>query len=172
MLIVEDGTIVAGANAYIDTAYLDSYWADRNVTLSQTTAEKEAAIILATQYVDGNNTFKGEVVDKTQPLEFPRKELYNARDYLIPSDEIPAELKMAVAEYAKRQLDSDIQPDVSEKGAISSERKKLASLETETTYQEGTGGYYGIKRYPMADNYLKGLIKSGAGSYDFGMVRC
>ena len=43
-LIVETGLVVNGANAYISVAELDAYWADRNVTFTETTPVKDAAI--------------------------------------------------------------------------------------------------------------------------------
>lgn len=170
-LIVETGAIVAGANGYITVAYLDDYWLNRNVVLSQTTEEKEAAIIISTQYVDLNNSWKGHIVSDAQSLDFPRYGIIDKEGRLLPSDEIPLQLQSAVAEYASRQMDSAIQPDVEDTGAIKSLMTKLDVLEKKTEYQDGTGGYFGIKKYPLADNYLVGLTSGGIGG-NFGKVGC
>jgi hypothetical protein len=163
-MIVETGAIVPDANSYITLAFFDAYWLDRGVAPAHDDLSKEAAIIVATQYVDSVNRFKGEIVSETQSLAWPRQGAHDSEGRAIPSDAIPAKLKQAVAEYAKRQLDSALLPDVSDTGAIKSKRDKLGDLETETVYQDGTGGYFGIKRYPMADNLLKGLtVSSGMG---------
>jgi hypothetical protein len=170
-LIVEDGSVVTGANGYITQAFLDAYWLNRNVTLSQTSDEKDAAIIISTQYVDLNNTWKGFIVDVDQSLDFPRQCIIDKEGRLLAEDAIPLQLQSAVAEYAKRQLDSAIQPDVEDTGAIKSLMTKLDVLEKKTEYQDGTGGYYGIKQYPLADNYLIGLTTGGIFG-NFGKVGC
>lgn len=160
--IVETGAIVADANAYIDVAFLDAYFADRNVALSETQAQKEAAIIIATQYVNLNNRWKGVIVSDVQPLPFPRKRVYDDEGRELSDTAIPTLLKNATAEYARRQLIADIQPDVdTETGAIVSKKDKIGDLETEVQYQENSTGYFGLKRYPLADKYLSGLRVGG-----------
>lgn len=170
-LIVETGAIIAGANGYITQAFLDTYWLNRNVTLAQTSDEKDAAIIIATQYVDLNNTWKGFIVADVQSLDFPRQGIIDNEGRQIASDSIPLQLQNAIAEYAKRQLDSTIQPDVPDTGTIKSLMTKLDVLEKKTEYQDGTGGYFGIKQYPLADNYLIGLTTGGVFG-NFGKLGC
>lgn len=162
-LITEDGSIVAGANGYISVAELDAYWLDRNVNLKQTSAQKESAIIIATQYVNLNNNWKGSITVELQPLDWPRYGVVDDERRTIPSDTIPEQLKAAIAEYARREMDNTggLQPDVSDTGAVKKVRKKVDVIETETEYQDGTGGYFGTRRYPLADNYLKGLVRAG-----------
>lgn len=168
-LIVEDGTIVAGANGYISVAELDQYWLDRNVSLSETTEQKEAAIIIATQYVDLNNSWKGAIVTSDQALDWPRVGVRDDEGRTIESMTIPTQLKNAVAEYAKRQLSTSLQPDVPDTGTIKKVKKKVDVIETETEYQDGTGGYFGLKSYPLADNYLIGITRGGVGG-NFGQI--
>lgn len=163
---VEDGSIVAGANAYITAAELVDYWADRGITISAPTAEQEAAIVVSTQYVGLNNNWSGFAVSADQSLDWPRRGTYTDKGFLIPADEIPQQLKFAVAEYAYRQLTADLQPDIGDEGAVKRQRDKVDVLETETEYQDNTGGYFGVKRYPMADRYLTSLTLGGvAGSF-------
>lgn len=165
--IVETGSIVAGATSYLSVADLDSYWSDRGVTLSETDAQKEAALIIATQYVDLNNNWKGSIVSETQPRDWPRVDVYDDEGRGIRSDEIPFQLKNAVAEYAKRQLSADIQPDVNpDVGGVI--REKVDVIERE--FAEGTTGYFGLKKYPLADNWLRGLTSGGVYG-DFSRVR-
>jgi hypothetical protein len=169
-LIVEDGTgLNPLANGYISVVELDAYWSCRNVTLSQTDPEKEAAIIIATQYVDLNNKWKGTIAMSDQPLDWPRVAVVDDEGRVIPSFTIPNQLKNAVAEYAKRQLSAPIQPDVTDEGALKKTKKKVDVIEVETEYQDNTGGYFGIRSYPLADNYLIGLIRGGVGG-NFGRI--
>lgn len=171
---VEDGTIVTGANAYIDVAFLDAYFADRNVTLTETEAQKQAAIVISTQYVDLNNRWKGEIVSDAQALDFPRKNVYDDEGRKLDETTIPAQLKNAVAEYAKRQLVSDIQPDVQtdDLGNITSiSQTVFGAVQESKTFEAGTGGYYGLKRYPLADKYLVGLRVGGVSGNMGRLVR-
>lgn len=166
-LVVETGAGVPGANAYISVTELDAYWSARNVSLHQTGAQKEAAIIIATQYVDLNNDWKGSAVDVSQSLGWPRTGAVTRNGAVLSSTSIPAALKNAVAEYAKRQLYSELQPDVGDTGAVKRTRSKVDVLETETEYQDATGGYFGLRRYPLADGYLKNLTRGG-----FAFIGC
>ncbi len=169
-MIVEDGTVVANANSYQTEAAFLSYWSDRNITISNTTAEIEAALIIATQYVDLNNTWKGDAVSETQSLDWPRSGAYDKNGFLIDSGVIPDELKNAVNEYAYRQLTSALQPDDSQSQTIVSEKKRLGTLEKEIDYLEEAKK---IKlRYPMADNWLRGLTKGGTMGSFGGVSRC
>ena len=160
--IVENGSIVANANAYITVSEFDSYWLDRGETFEALPA-KQAAIIISTQYVDLNFIWKGSIVSDSQTLAWPRSGVYDDQGRAIANDTIPVKLKNAICEYAKRQLSSSIQPDVSPdgRGNVAKVKEKVDTIEREIEYEEGTGGYYGLKRYPLADNYLKGLSISG-----------
>jgi hypothetical protein len=168
-LIVEDGSIVADANGYITVLFLDTYWADRDDKLQQTKEAKEAAVIVATQYVDLNNSWNGAIVDSTQALDWPRSGVQDDEGRTVLSTVIPEQLKSAVAEYAKRQLTAPLQPDVSELGTVKRVKKKVDVIETETEYSDNTGGYFGLKSYPLADKYLIGLRRGGTGG-NFGRV--
>ena len=53
--VVEDGSEVAGANAYADVAFVDAYFNDRMITgwsMITDPAKKQANIIAATDYID------------------------------------------------------------------------------------------------------------------------
>lgn len=156
--IVEDGTVVQGATSYIDVAYFESYWADRNVVMLESAAQKQAALIVATQYVDNNFKFVGNRAKEDQPRSWPRS--YAETPYrAIDADEIPTELKDAVAEYARRQLTEPLQPDVDQTGQLTRRRQTLEGVGSiEVEYQENTGGYFGMKNLPTADRLLEPLL--------------
>lgn len=157
---VEDGTVVAGANAYETVAEFKSYWTDRNVSFTQADAVIQAAIIIATQYVDLNNSWKGWIVIDSQSLDWPRSGVVDDECRYLANDTIPQQLKDAVSEYTSRQLTSDIQPDVSTDGIIIETKNKVDVIEEAIKYAEGSG-YFGLAAYPLADNYLIGLITGG-----------
>ena len=171
--IVENGTIVAGATSYATVAEFDAYWTDRNVTLSSTTAQKEAALIIATQYADNNYTFVGYLVNsETQPLNWPRSFAIDNQGRNIDPDEIPDALKNGVYELAYREINNSdgIQPDVSDTGELISKESNLGGgLISKKQWNPGTGGYFGRRSYPQADKWLSRLTNGGS-SGNFGKM--
>jgi len=109
-LIVEDGSTVTDANSYIDTAYLDSYASDRNLTIPTVEADKETAILLAMDYIESfRMKFTGYKATDTQSLQWPRK--YAWIDCIeFADDEIPNELKKAVAQLVVEQQTYPLYP--------------------------------------------------------------
>lgn len=170
-LIVEDGTIVAGANGYITLAEFRSYWADRDVEFTQTDAVLDAAIVTATQHIDLSNNFKGEVTDRNQSLQWPRAGATDRNGYPISGDEMPVALKNATAEYAKRVADgTTLSPDTApSEGTIKRKRSKVDVIEKEIEFDENSAG---IAAYPAADNWLRGLTTSGGSLGNFGRLGC
>lgn len=164
--IVEDGTIVADATSYATVAEFDAYWTDRAVTISSTTAQKQAALIIATQYADNNYNFVGYLVNsETQPLNWPRSFAIDNQGRNIDPDEIPDALKNGVFELAYREINNadGLQPDVSDTGELISNSVDLGGeLKSTKQWAQGTGGYYGRRSYPQADNWLSRLTQGGS----------
>lgn len=113
-IVVENGTKVADANAYIDVAYFRDFHETRGLAAAALTADPfsddavAAAIIRATDYVDKRfgNKFVGWRYgrESDQSLEWPRLDARDINNVFIYSNEIPKGLKKAVAEYAKISL--------------------------------------------------------------------
>lgn len=164
--IVEDGTIVTGATSYATVAEFDSYWSDRAISLSSTTAQKQAALIIATQYADNNYNFVGHLVNTiTQPLNWPRSFAVDNQGRSIDADEIPGALKNGVYELAYREISNSdgLQPDVDDTGELIAKTVDLGGeLKSSKQWAEGSGGYYGRRSYPQADKWLSRLTKGGS----------
>lgn len=97
---VEDGTVVADANAYITVAYATTYHDDRANTAwaTATTATQQAAIIKATDYIEANFLFTtGGVVDTDQTLQWPRWGAIDRNGNLFDTNEVPGVVKQATA---------------------------------------------------------------------------
>lgn len=87
-IIVENGSIVPGANSYVTEAELAQYATDRGVTLVGTASQllyKSMDYIEAQSYIGYKST-------QEQPLQWPRDSAY-IDGYLFSSAEIPKELK-------------------------------------------------------------------------------
>lgn len=92
-IIVENGSIVANANSYVTVAEFQAYCADRNITISGTYGDESQLLILAMDYFE-QQPFRGIKYIETQPLQFPRSDLY-IDGYLTDSDAIPKLVKEA-----------------------------------------------------------------------------
>lgn len=130
-LVVEDGSGVYNANAFITLQFFRDYCDERGMDHSTFTDDKiNAAIVRATMYLSESFRYKGqrtkirnyEDPTRTQALEWPRVGVVDDRDVdadygefdgyrtgygygvLIPNDVIPRELKWATAEVAFYEL--------------------------------------------------------------------
>lgn len=108
--------LVVGTDAYIDLAYANTYWSDRNnaVWAAATDANKEKAIRESTQYIDGAYTFIGTITTIDQSLAFPRNAVTitsgNFKYRQVENDVIPAQIKQATAELALEALSARLEP--------------------------------------------------------------
>lgn len=96
MLIVEDGTVVAGANTYVTAAQFIDYSLARGYVIDPDDAE--LYIIQAMDYME-SLSYIGRKSTKDQPLQWPRKDV-RIDGYRYDTDELPIELltaEMAVA---------------------------------------------------------------------------
>lgn len=116
-LIVEDGTGLANADAYIDVAFADTYHLNRNnaAWASASADEKLAAIRDATRYIDSAYCFAGWVrnIHDPQSLQFPRYGLvfnYKPLDRIWPL----GRLQQATAEAAARALVGELIVDTAD----------------------------------------------------------
>ena len=159
-LILEDGTPIVNSNSYCSALMLESYCADRAITVPE--GDAEAALIRATQYIEGHyrgrwpgtrTKYRGQ-----QGLSWPRfgayaddgsrviyrglQQLYGAYaddnfainiGYFIQPNEIPIELIQATCEAAIRELITPgyLQPDI----VITSLKKERAG-DTEFDYYD------------------------------------
>lgn len=106
-LIIEDGSIVTGANSYITVVEYEA-WADARFGATRSTAPvdtaaAEALILRAMDYFEGQS-FQGCLVERGQPLQWPRTHVCIDR-YYVDADEIPKEVKNSLYEltYGEEQ---------------------------------------------------------------------
>jgi hypothetical protein len=113
---VETGSGNPDANAYMTVVEADTYHQDRlHAGWTGAQDKKEAAIILATDYIDKRfgPRFKGFRRQKDQALEWPRLEAYDRDGFSYDGvDIVPRALRRACAEYALRALvKGELAPD-------------------------------------------------------------
>ena len=137
-LIVEDGSIVAGAESYISVLDANIYHANRgNSAWTETeTSAKEAALRKATDYMLQvcRTRWQGWKVAETQALDWPRNSVYvdqtinynnQITAHLIPNNVVPLEVKKACAEYALKALSGELFADL-ERGVTREQVDKIS----------------------------------------------
>ena len=108
MLIIEDGSIVAGANSFTTDAELQAYALARSLTLPATEAERDSLQVLAMDYLFSvEHKLKGCRVSIDQDLPYPRHGVC-ANGFNIPSDSIPQGIKNAQMELAIQANSSEL----------------------------------------------------------------
>jgi hypothetical protein len=150
---VEDGTGIAGANALIDVAFADAYFALRgNTTWTGTDPEKEAKIVLATDYIHFvfGPVLRGTKGSEEQGLHYP----------LTTAEEVPEGIKKACAEYAVRAEQLAADPVQSNTGRqILSQTISAGEVSRSTTFAQGAAS----KRLtlPVPDMLMRPFINAG-----------
>ena len=106
-LVVEDGSIVAGANSYVTAAELNAYVAARGAFLSGDNGSAEQVLLQAMDYVE-SLTFIGFKKTEGQALQWPRTGVV-IDGYAFPDSAIPKELKAGQIQVAI-SIDAGVNP--------------------------------------------------------------
>ena len=161
-LTIEDGSGKSDSNSYASLGDFRSFWAQKNVDYSDNTVKGRsdndisAALIMATEYVDGMHFF-GERRLTTQSLAFPRSGLSRPGSSSIwpaylPNDEVPKAVIRAVCYMAGLIIQGK---------SIFDPHQRVSSQSVSgvgsVSYADGTGEWY----YPMLRTLLAGLINPG-----------
>jgi hypothetical protein len=141
-IIVEDGSIVPGANTYVDPAgevasnYFDAHLFPAAWT-SATLDNRTKACIMATRYIDDLVAWKGYKVEDTQPREWPRKDV-RLGTYVLPNDAVPLHIQHAVCETALSFLGGDRISDTGKAAGVSSINLGNSALELQFNQPDPT----------------------------------
>ena len=159
-LIIEDGSIVTGADSYASLAVLRAYALKRGVTLSAVDADLEVLAIKAMDYLGSfEQRYQSERTDATtQPLSFPRKDIV-INDALLGDNDMPQNIIDAQCEVVMYLTDSFkmfATPD--EGGTAPLKRKKIDVLEFEYDTARGSTGQ---AVFPRVDAKLTPLLRTG-----------
>lgn len=152
-IIVEDGTGLADAEAYISVADADTYFAARGnaVWAALTTEQKEQALRAGSDYMAAvyGARWKGYRVTETQALDWPREDVV-ANGFDIDNDVVPAAVARANAELAVRASAGELLAD---QGAqVKSEQVGPIAV----TYQDGARQ---ATRYAIVEGMLAAFMR-------------
>lgn len=161
-LIVEDGTGLATAEAYISVSDADSYFAligtDAAWTAASTT-EKEQALRLGAIYLDGNFRWQGVRATSEQAKDWPRWDV--ERDGIVlETDVVPTEVGRANAEAALQHILSSgaLFADQARPGGIRSESFTVGEISENVVYD---GSASQQKLFARLEALLEGLLGRG-----------
>lgn len=167
-LIVEDGTGLTTANAYISVAFAQEYHALRcNDAWSGPPTELEAAIIRATEWLDRHYDFQGSRVvigDSGTPsvlpqaLAWPREGVIHSDGIAVPWDAVPVEVQEATAELALVSLTTPLEPTSTE-GRISRRDESIGSVRIAEDF--ASAGTTGAPEIPIVTSILRPLLATG-----------
>lgn len=165
-LIVEDGSIVPGAESYATVAYADDYFTKRgNAVWAALASEplKEVALRQATDYmiVVYRDMWQGQRVAAEQVLDWPRYNVYRDGLYIVPSDIVPDEVQRACCELAVRATTGELLQDQTS----SIVREKVGPIETQYAAGQNTQ-----TAYTFVNNLLAPFL-SGGGAGQGRLVR-
>jgi hypothetical protein len=116
-LIVEDGSVVSGADSYVSIADCTTYHAAQGnpAWAAAAEADQETALRRATKWLDNyyRGRWTGVKSDEDQALAWPRSQAVDEDGCSIDDDEIPQVVKDAACEAALRALSATLDPDIS-----------------------------------------------------------
>lgn len=143
-LVVEDGTVVTGANSYATIAQANDYLRAHARASSWDTldnATKAGRLIHATAYLDAHAYWRGTIVSDDQALGWPRSGAVDRHGRTLDDDAVPAAVRNAAIEIAAD-------------GAITTTR---------------TRDKVAVTVGPISTTYAAGNIEQGIGRYAFAL---
>lgn len=159
-LVVEDGSVVTGANSYADLTAIRAYASARGVTLSADDPTLEVQVTKAMDYLlSREGDYVGYRTDEDQALSFPREDVY-LYGFAVPNNSIPQSIIDAECRLVM-YIEAGADPFATAyDGEAPLKRKKTDVLEkeydTETKAKHGTSN-----TTPEVDRILKPILRSG-----------
>jgi hypothetical protein len=139
-LVVEDGTIVPGANTYVSLAEatalisIDPHLAPIWDVMEED--DQNQMLAYASRWIDENHIWYGRPVSMDQPMRWPRCGMHDG-EFWVPSTVIPEALRKAVA-YAAVWLRANNPTDAAEAVGIKRFRNDTIEIEWQDGASQGT----------------------------------
>ena len=166
-LIVENGSIVANANTYVTIEEYIAYASSLGVTVEDTDTYK-VQLIKAAQYIDSKESqLYGDMVEKTQPLAYPRNNLVDLQNFTWGNDEIPTLVKKCQMSLA---LDINSGEDLYNLSASASVAVKRERVEGAVEVEYAVTDSARMARNSRSSSLLAALMKNGGTSIPLSMA--
>jgi len=174
-LIVEDGSVVAGANSFITVAEWEAYLTLYGKMATGNTTAKETALIKAQRAISTRYTFDGTPVEQEQSTCLPRTWTKAVRGFVPASDAVLQDFKDAQAELAYDiQHGADPFATRTSRGEnVTSETSKAGPVETSVTYGGGGSNYDSLdmSNYTASHALLRPYLAAGSGGAQIRLER-
>lgn len=152
-LIVEDGSIVIGANSYVSIIEIRAYCEARGIELPTAEADVEVMAQLAFDYIESFRArYKGKTTTENQRTAWPRTGVV-IDCYTLPSNEIPWQLKEAQCQATGEALEADLMPNSS--AAVKREKVDVLEVEYQDSVADGVP-----PSFPKIESKLSMLLAS------------
>jgi len=149
-LVIEDGSIVSGANSYITLAEYRSWANSRGITADLSDAILERYVLRAMDYFE-QLLFIGNKANENQALQWPRTEAL-IDGYYADATEIPPTVKTALYEAIKVEADGYSELNNQERKTI---RERVGDIEV--TYASNSENR---TLTPALTNALRKIVQS------------
>lgn len=174
-LIVEDGTGLANADAFVSVADCTTYCDAQGLTgWTERTSDPdadEAAIRRATTWLSNSFIWKGYKLNgRSQALAWPRADVEDEEDEEVASDEVPAEIVTAccIAAAYERENPGGLSPNVTLTDRVKSEQ--IGPIRTEYASSAMTADA-ARPVLTLVRDIISGLLASGSNSLVGRVVR-
>lgn len=176
VLIVEDGTGLADANAFASLETVDDYCTAHGLTdwtgeSRSPSDDDEAAIRRATTWLSNSFSWKGYKLNgRTQALAWPRTDVEDEEGEDVASDEVPAEIAQAccIAAAYERANPGGLTPSVVMTDRV--KRERIASIEVEYASTSNSADAARPVLVLVMD-LISGLLSAGSNSLVGTVVR-
>ena len=155
-LVIEDGSIVAGATSYATLAELRSYASVRGATVPVADADCEVLMIKAMDYL-ADQKYVGERVSIDQVLDWPRYGAY-VENFPISSTGIPRQLVQAQCALAIEAQANDLLPTLTPANIRGPVTGEAVSGAVSVTYAN-PGRVLTVSAFAKADALLRVLLR-------------
>lgn len=177
--VVEDGSGLSDSSSFCSVVFANSYARIHGKVdwLNLETEQKQITLVLATDYVNSNYDWRGEVVNADQALAHPRC------GFSIPSGkettEVPTCVKKAVAELATRCFSLDAEGNVSyiqlvddneTPSSIKSFKNVLEGLSQSVVYAGPGEVRTDVRPFPAVDAMIESWLLKGKTTDVWGSV--
>jgi len=142
MIVIEDGSVVSGANSYITLTDARNYATQRGVALPTDDAQLEALVIRASDYLDLIDDFVGSPSALDQDLQWPRTSFSG----------IPRKLVVAQCELVIEGQSKDLMPSSEGREVLS---ENIGGVISTTYAPTGTASHRPF--FPRVDALLSSL---------------
>ena len=160
MLNVESGSGASDSDSYVTVAECDAYHLAHGGAAWALVADKEAALRMATIYLDTAYRWRGTQVVASQALRWPRSGV-TVDGFDVSWSAVPEAVKRACCELAaKGALFADVSAQYVTDVQVGPIKRTMSGL-----------GNNGQVRYAVVDAMVRDLVSGGSGSSSVQVVR-